>query len=413
VRVVLFTGKGGVGKTTLAAATAAVLARSGRKVLAVSTDPAHSLGDALAAELSGEPRELEEGLFAAHIDTRALLDGAWGGLQVHLRTMLAGAGVDDLVVDELTVVPGVEELLALGEVRRAAETGRWEVVVVDCGPTAETLRLLGLPEAVSGYLERLFPAHRRAVRGMLAGLAGAARGSKPATDWEDTVTALDSFAAQLLGLREMLADHSRTSIRLVLTPERVVAAETRRTLTALALHGLHVDGLVVNRVVPGPPPSLRGPAARWLRQRHTEQQEVLGELRTLDLPLRTAAHTAAEPVGVPALLRVARSLYGSTDPVAPPDKPVAPLLSVERTGGSGIEPDSEFELRLRLPGVADAPLNLTRIGDELAVGAGGTRRLVTLPAVLTRCVVVGARLDGDALCVTFRPDPSLWPGQRP
>ena len=168
MRVVLFTGKGGVGKTTLAAAT-------GRKTLVVSTDPAHSLGDALEAQLRGEPTELEFGLFGAHIDTRALLDSSWGELQGHLRTLLAGAGVDELVADELTVLPGVEELLALGEVRRATESGPWEVVVVDCGPTAETLRLLGLPEALSGYLERLFPAHRRAVRGLLAGLSGGDR----------------------------------------------------------------------------------------------------------------------------------------------------------------------------------------------------------------------------------------------
>ncbi|MDT7654039.1 MAG: arsenite/tail-anchored protein-transporting ATPase, partial [Pseudonocardiales bacterium] len=189
MRVVLFTGKGGVGKTTLAAATATMLARSGRKVLAVSTDPAHSLGDALEADLGGEPVELEAGLCAAHIDTRALLDDSWGRLQVHLRTMLSGAGVDELVADELTVLPGVEELLALAEVRRAAETGLWEVVVVDCGPTAETLRLLALPEALSGYLERLFPAHRRAVRGLLAGLTGAGRDAQPA--WDRTIDALD------------------------------------------------------------------------------------------------------------------------------------------------------------------------------------------------------------------------------
>ena len=175
MRVVLFTGKGGVGKTTLAAATAVHLAAAGRPALAVSTDPAHSLGDALEADLDGEPRELAPGLWGAHIETRALLDRSWAELQGHLRTLLAGAGVDELVADELTVLPGVEDLLALGEVRRFADGGPWEVVVVDCGPTAETLRLLGLPEAISGYLERLFPAHRRAVRGLLAGLAGGGR----------------------------------------------------------------------------------------------------------------------------------------------------------------------------------------------------------------------------------------------
>jgi arsenite-transporting ATPase len=405
VRVVLFTGKGGVGKTTLAAATAARLARDGRKVLVVSTDPAHSLGDALAADLDHEPVELEAGLFAAHIDTHALLDESWARMQGHLRTVLAGAGVDELVADELTVLPGVEDLLALGEVRRAAEEGPWEVVVVDCGPTAETLRLLGLPEAISGYLERLFPAHRRAVRGLLANLAGGGREAVAA--WEGTVDALDSLAEQLTGLRAMLADHERTSIRLVLTPERVVAAETRRTLTALALHGLRVDGMVANRVVPGPPASLRGPAARWLRQRHTEQQAVLSELAGLAVPLRTADHAAGEPTGVAALLEVADSLYGGTDPVAA-GAPGPPLLHVRRTAGAASSPDSRFELVLHLPGAEAGPLDLTRVGDELAVTAGATRRMVALPAALRRCQVVSARLEGDDLCVVFAPDPALW-----
>lgn len=406
MRVVLFTGKGGVGKTTLAAATAAHLARSGRKALVVSTDPAHSLGDALEAELTGEPTEIESGLFAAHIDTRALLDSSWGQLQGHLRTVLAGAGVDELVADELTVLPGIEDLLALGEVRRLAETGLWEVVVVDCGPTAETLRLLGLPEAISGYIERLFPSHRRAVRGLLAGLAGAGKADGPG--WDATVDALDALAEQLAGLRVMLGDHTRTSIRLVLTPERVVAAETRRTVTALALHGLAVDGIVVNRVVPGPPPSLRGPAARWLRERHDEQQSVLANLDGLgDVPPRAVDHTAAEPTGIPALLEVAANLYGDTDPAAPGEQG-PPLLHVRRTAGSGTSRDSEFELVLRLPGAADGALDLARVGDELAVAVGPVRRMVALPSVLRRCGVTGARLDGDDLCVVFTPDPALW-----
>ncbi|MHA6795356.1 ArsA family ATPase [Pseudonocardia bannensis] len=410
MRVVLFTGKGGVGKTTLAAATAALLADSGRKALVVSTDPAHSLGDALEVDLDGEPTELQTvapGLFAAHIDTRALLDGSWSRLQGHLRTLLAGAGVDELVADELTVLPGVEELLALGEVRRMAEAGPWEVVVVDCGPTAETLRLLGLPEALSGYLERLFPAHRRAVRGMLAGLAGGRSASDSVAQWDRTADALDGLAAQLAGLRAMLADQHRTSIRLVLTPERVVAAESRRTLTALALHGLRVDGLVCNRVLPGPPASLRGPAARWLRERYTEQQAVLRELTALDVPLRTADHTAAEPTGAPALVELARSLYGDSDPVSS-GAPAVPPLCVRRTAGEGTAPDSEFELVLRLPGAADGPLDLARIGDDLAVTVGATRRMVMLPSMLRRCEVTSARLENDDLCVVFTPDPAVW-----
>lgn len=412
----LFTGKGGVGKTTLAAATAVRLARSGRKSLVVSTDPAHSLGDALDAELDGEPVELEGGLFAAHVDTRALVDDAWAGLQGHLRTVLAGAGVDELVADELTVLPGVEDLLALAEVRRLAETGLWDVVVVDCGPTAETLRLLGLPEALSGYLERLFPAHRRAVRGLLAGIAGGKAGSETAAGWDRTIDALDQLAAQLAGLRALLADRDRTSIRLVTTPERVVAAETRRTLTALALHDLRVDGLVANRVMPAPPASLRGPTARWLRERHAEQQAVLAEVRAEcagTVPVSTVAYAAAEPTGIPALLELAGTLYpAGSDPVAAPDGDAPPALAVRRIAGEGRSADSEFELVLRLPGAADGPLDLSRVGDELVVSVGVTRRLVSLPSVLRRCEVTGARLEGTGhatdLVVAFSPDPAVW-----
>lgn len=420
LRIVLFTGKGGVGKTTLAAATAARLARSGRKALVISTDPAHSLGDALDAPLCSDPVEVDPGLFAAHLDARTLVEGAWSELRGHLRTVLAGAGVDELVADELTVLPGVEDLLALGEVRRLSRGGPWEVVIVDCGPTAETLRVLALPEAISGYLERLYPAHRRAVRGLLAGVAAGAPSGRVAAAgasarrWDAAAEALGRLAAQLGGLREMLADHHTTSIRLVLTPERLVAAETRRTMTALALHGLRVDGLIVNRVVPPIAPSVRGPAARWVRARRAEQQEVLGQLAAGystrvggGTGLRTVAYTAAEPIGVPALVKVADALYGNGEPLAGAD--TEPLLSVRRTLGDGTSLESEFELALRLPGLDNrTPMDLARIDDDLAVTVSGVRRLVALPSVLSRCTVRSARIGDDELVVVFRPDPSVW-----
>jgi arsenite-transporting ATPase len=406
-RVLLFTGKGGVGKTTLAAATAAQLAAGGRKALVVSTDPAHSLGDALAVPLGSAPSEVDSGLYAAQIDPRGLVDDAWRELRGHLRTVLAGAGVDELDAEELTVLPGVEELLALAEVHRLAQSGPWETVVVDCGPTAETLRLLALPEAFAGYLERLFPTHRRVVRGLLAGVAGTGTVEK----WDATADALGRLAEHLDQLRTMLTDQAATSVRLVLTPERVVAAETRRTLTALALQGIRVDGVVANRVVPNPG-SARGAAANWLRTRRAEQDTVLAELRQSaeltgmgDLAMRTVDHRAAEPVGVTALLEVAEQLYQGGDPLEGVEVSTAPMLEVS---GGGRGPEAEYLLRIVLPLADDAELDLARVGDELAVTVDGRRKLVALPSLLRRCVVIGAEMDQTGLAVRFRPDPDLW-----
>jgi arsenite-transporting ATPase len=387
MRIVLFTGKGGVGKTTLAAATAAHLARSGRKTLAVSTDPAHSLGDALEANLGGEPVEVDGtgGLFAAHVDARALLDGAWGRLREHLATVLAGAGVDELVADELTVLPGVEELLALSAVRRATETGPWEVVVVDCGPTAETLRLLALPEATSGYLERLFPAHRRAVRGLLA------RDRADARRWDRTAGARrpGGRARRPAHPAHVAADGHPARAH----PERVVAAERRAQPRDTGLRGARRPASV--------------PARTTARRVAGERRTGAGACSRRGVSVRapSSAHRGRAHRRA-ALLPLAAQLGGDDDPIT--ERASTPPLAVRRTAGSGRSADSEFELALHLPGAATAPLDLARIGDELAVTAAGVRRLVALPAVLRRCTVTCARLDGDDLRVAFRPDPALW-----
>ncbi|RCW44048.1 arsenite efflux ATP-binding protein ArsA [Halopolyspora algeriensis] len=407
MRVLLFTGKGGVGKTTLAAATAARLATRGAKVLVVSTDPAHSLADALGTRLGPAPEEVplpshghtgEARMHAAEVHTRALVDDTWDELREHLRTLLLGAGVSELDAEELTVLPGVEDLLALGEVHRLASCGVWDTIIVDCGPTAETLRLLSLPEAFTSYLERLFPTHRRLVRGLLAGMAGSDNHER----WDAVADALGRLAEQLGALTEWLAA-AGTSVRLVLTPEAVVAAETRRTLTALALQRIHVDGLVANRLVPHPG-SARGAAAAWLRTRRNEQDAVLDELRSCaGVPLRTVEHRAGEPVGLRALLEIGAELHGDSDPLEGAER--APAMEV--TGG-GRSLDSEYALRIALPLHEGADIDLARVGDELAMTVDGRRRLIALPAVLRRCIVTGARAGDDGVTVAFRPDPELW-----
>ncbi|SDP53045.1 arsenite-transporting ATPase [Actinopolyspora xinjiangensis] len=406
MRILMFTGKGGVGKTTLAAATAACAAAHGREVLVVSADPAHSLADCLGTELDDTPRVVRSPdtaehvrgrLYAAEVRTRGLLDRSWSELREHLHTVLTGAGVSELDAAELTRLPAVEDLLALSEVRRMATEYRWDAVVVDCGPTAETLRLLTMPEALAGYLERLFPTHRRVVRGMLAGMAGSDRTER----WDAVAEALGGLAERLNSLAELLTSQE-TSVRLVATPESVVAAETRRTLTSLALQQIHVDGVIANRVVPDPG-SARGAAATWLRTRRKQQRGVLRELEQMGLPLRTVEHRAEEPVGADPLLELGGEIYGGTDPIASTER--APVIEVDRDGNG---PEPRYTLRIAVPLTRGAELDLARIGDELAVTVDGHRRLITLPSVLRRCVAVEATAGDDGVRVTFRPDPAQW-----
>ncbi|SFQ07369.1 arsenite-transporting ATPase [Amycolatopsis arida] len=375
MRILLFTGKGGVGKTTLAAATAAALADRGGKTLVVSTDPAHSLGDAFGRPLGADPAPVDRDLHAVQVDPRGLVDATWQDLRGRLRQALTGVGVDALDAAELTVLPGVDEVLALTEVRRLAETGPWGTVVVDCGPTAETLRLLALPEAVSGYLRRMFgrPGERR---------------------WGEVAGAVRRLGDHLDGLRALLTDGDVTSVRLVLTPERVVAAETRRTLTALALRGIRVDGLVVNRVLPAPG-RWGGAAGAWLRTRRAEQDTVLAELAAAGVPdplVRSVEHRAAEPVGLPALRAIAAELYGAADPLASAAAGAAPLLRVSGTANG-------YRLRVALPLTPDARIDLARVDDDLAITVDGVRRLVALPEALRPCEVTGAECDPAGLLV--------------
>lgn len=378
MRLLLFTGKGGVGKTTLAAATAATLAAQGRRTLVVSTDPAHSLADAYGKPLGATPSEVDRRLFAVQLDTRQLVDTVWDELRGRLRSALRGAGMDALEAEELTVLPGVDELLALSEVRRLAESGFWHAVVVDCGPTAETLRLLALPEAISGYLKRVF---------------GWQPVSPRARQWSGVASSVSALGAHLESLRALLTDPDRTTVRLVLTPERVVVAETRRTLTALALRGIRVDGLVANRLMPAPG-FWRGGAAAWLRARRDQQDAVLAEIVDAGLPpVRLVEHRAVEPVGLEALAELSKELYGGADPLVGDPADAAPLLRVTESA------PGEFRLRVALPLVEDADVDLARVDDDLAITIDGFRRLIALPKLLRSCVVVDAESDTEGLVV--------------
>jgi len=393
VRVLLFTGKGGVGKTTTAAATAVQAARRGHKTLVLSTDPAHSLADALGVELGHDPTEIEAGLYGQQVDTQLAFEESWREVQHYLREVLESGGVDPLEAEELTVLPGADEVLALLELRAQAESGRWDVVVVDCAPTAETLRLLALPEALSWYMDRVFPRERRLVRSLRPVLSQLAGLPMPP---DKVFGAVERLHAELTEVRALLVDPTTTSVRLVLTPEAVVVAEARRTLTSLSLYGYRVDGVVANRVIPD------GGSDPWMQGWVAAQRQQLDGIATSfgAIPVWVSTYQPAEPVGVEPLAALAGLLYADVDPLAVNDTedPVA----VERVSSD------EFVLSVALPHADKRAVDLVRKGDELVLTVGSHRRVLALPSVLRRCAVDGAALRDGALRVRFRPDPDVW-----
>ncbi|MEU8398561.1 ArsA family ATPase [Nonomuraea sp. NPDC048892] len=379
-RVLLFTGKGGVGKTTAAAATATLAARRGLKTLIVSTDTAHSLADALAVE----PGEIAPGLHLHQVDTQKTLERHWGELRDYTRGVLGELGLDEITSEEITVLPGAEEVIALLELREHAREGRWDVIVVDCAPTAETLRLLALPEALDWHVSRLMPVGRKVLRLVSPFVRSVAHVSAPG---EDVVNAGERFHRGLMEVRELLTgDHA--SVRLVLTPEAVVLAEARRTLTSLSLYGYRVDAVVANRVFPA------GGADEWRAQWVAAQSRLLSEAEQsfAPLPIHVVPYLPAEPVGKDALAEVGTAMYGDADPFAPHS--VEPPLRM-----------SADELSLALPGAGREDVDLARKGDELIVTAGPYRRILALPAALARRKISGAALRDGVLRVTWSAQP--------
>jgi arsenite/tail-anchored protein-transporting ATPase len=387
VRILLFTGKGGVGKSTVAAGTAALAAAAGQRTLVLSTDAAHSLADAFGAVVGSEPTEVAECLFVQQVDAQLRFEQSWAEIQGYLLSVLDVAGIDPVAAEELTVIPGAEEVLALLELRLHALSGEWDVIVVDCAPTAETLRLLALPEALGWYMQRVFPVERRVVRALRPVLSRAAGVPMP----EDSVfDAVERLHRELDEVRELLSGPD-SSVRLVLTPESVVLAEARRSYTTLSLFGYRVDGVIANRVFPA-----EG-ADDWRAGWVMSQDAVLIQVAQsfAGLPVWRSEYRPSEPVGVDALRGLAADVYGDDDPLAAPTGE-GPFRITRSTGGA--------VLRLALPLVTRTDVDLARNGDELVVTVGSYRRLLTLPSGLTRYRVAGARVEQGYLQVRFEED---------
>jgi arsenite-transporting ATPase len=388
VRVLLFTGKGGVGKTTTAAATALACAARGQRTVVLSTDPAHSLADAFDRELGDLAVEIAPNLWGQQLDTQARMEDTWAEIQAWLLEVFEWAGVAAIEAEELSVIPGLDEVFALSDIKAYADSGEWDVVVVDCAPTAETLRLLSLPEILRWYMDRVFPMSRK-VNKVVSPLLGRVAGLPVPGD--AVFGSAARFYDRLDGVRELLTDTATTSVRLVVNPERLVVAEARRTHTYLSLFGYRVDAVVANRLLPE---AITDPwFAEW-KARHAEHLATIEE-GFAPLPILRAELAGDEVVGVDALAAFGAALYDDLDPagVLHPGEP----MQIHRRG-------STYELVLELPFADKDDLELGRRDDELLIRVGSHRRALLLPDSLRRRPVGAAQLRDGRLRVTFAGD---------
>ena len=385
MRVLLFTGKGGVGKTTVAAATGVRAARAGSRTLVMSTDPAHSLADSFEHDIADSPTQVERNLWAEQIDAQARLESNWREIQDYFIQVMNWAGVETIQAEELSVIPGLDEIFSLIDVKRHVDEARWDLLVVDCAPTAETLRLLSLPEVMNWYIERIFPMQRRvtkAVRPVVTRMT-----SMPIAG-DRFYNAVERLHRNLEAVHAILTDETGSSVRLVVNPEKMVISEARRTYTYLGLFGYRVDAVVVNRIIPE---DVTDPYfGKWKDIQAEHLQTVRESFEPV--PILTSRLFDREIVGVDLLDDLATEVYGErnvTEVLYRDD----PIRVRRRSGG--------YVLSMRLPFVSRDDMDIHRRGDELFVRVGWYKRNLILPATLQRLVVRGASFLDDRLEISF------------
>jgi arsenite-transporting ATPase len=384
-RILLFTGKGGVGKTTAAAATALACADAGRRTIVLSTDPAHSLADSFDVPLGPAPTQVAPGLSGQQLDAHLRMEEAWSDIQEYVVAVLGWAGIDAIEAEELSVVPGLDEIFGLSDIKAFAASGDWDVIVVDCAPTAETIRFLSLPDVLSWYMERIFPVERKVVKAVRPLLS---RVTTMPVAGDQVFEATRRFYDRLDGVRELLTDGARTSVRLVVNPERMVISEARRTYTYLSLFGYRTDAVIANRLLPD---AVSDPWFAAWKAAHAEHLATIVE-GFAPLPVLRVELAAEEVVGLDRLRRFAAVLYEGVDPASVLHD--GDPLRIERRG-------SRHLLSMELPFTEAADLEVGRRHDELFVRVGTYRRAIVLPDSLRRRPVEGARMVGDRLQVTF------------
>lgn len=384
-RIILYTGKGGVGKTSVAAATALRSSQRGERTLVLSTDAAHSLGDSLDVTLGPEPKLVAPNLWAQESDVYYSIDKYWGTIQEWLQSVFAWEGLDTVLAEEMAVVPGMDELASLLWILEHQQTGKYDTIIVDCAPTAETFRLLSFPESGRWWLEKIFPVSRR-----VSGLARPVlrRFTDLPMPSDEVFNAMENLFERMKRIQTLLTDRAVSSVRLVVNAEKMVIKEAQRAYTYLGLYGYPIDLIVCNRLMPD------DVAEGYFATFRENQMKYLNLARETfePVPVRGVPFFRQEVVGLDMLGRVADALFAD----ARPSKIFydGKTLSVHKFG-------EEYVLETPLPLADRKDLSLLEAGEELVITVGRYRRNLLLPRVLVGKAVSGARLEDGRLRITF------------
>jgi arsenite-transporting ATPase len=386
LRIILYTGKGGVGKTSIASATAVKSARLGHKTLVMSTDPAHSLADALDLSLGGAATPVADSLWAREVDIYHELGHYWKPVQNWIAGLIRWQGAAEIVAEELAVLPGMDELAALLNITDYHREGFYDVLVVDCAPTGETLRLLSFPDMARWYMDRLFPLERKVATAVGPLVRGVLRLPVPEPQVFESIQELYN---QLEEMRHLLSDHENASVRLVVNPEKMVIKEAQRTFTYLNLYDYHTDLIVCNRILPN---HIEDTFFHHWREVHQQYLQQIEEIFA-PIPIFRAPLMDHEILGVEELGKLADIIFQDKDPTA--SFYTGKVNEIEKLEGA-------YQMRVKLPFSSGEELSVTEAGNEVIVQVGRHRRNILLPTMLATMSVDQARLDKDVLTLSFK-----------
>jgi arsenite-transporting ATPase len=386
MRIILFTGKGGVGKTTLSAATALHCANKGYKTLVISTDAAHSLSDSFETQLSTQQKKITANLFGQEINALEEIEKNWGDIKSYLTALFSSQGIDAIEAEEMSVFPGMEELFSLMEIRNYNQSSEYEVIIVDCAPTGDTLRLLSAPEITNWYLKHIFPIQRTAAKAVRP----VANRILPFPFPEDKVFgAMKNLTTQLAEMKEILSDSKKTTIRLVVNPEKMVIKEAQRAFTFFNLFGYAVDMIIVNRVIPSDIKDAYFDKWKVIQKGY---QKMIKECFS-PIPIFSLELLEEEIIGTELLSQIAKKIYGVKDPawIFLSQKPI----SIQKAYGG-------FDMVLNLPFQKKADIDLYKNGDELIIKVGNFKRNIILPPTLVNYSINSAKFEEERLRIGFR-----------